>query len=97
MSESTTEQDGVVIYTSPFCGFCAAAKALLKSKDVDYAEIDILADPQSRTEMMERSRRRTVPQIFIASEHIGGFDDLKALDDAGELDPLLAALKAAAT
>ena len=93
MSESsTTQQDGVFLYTSPFCGYCAAAKALLESKGVNYDEIDILADPQSRTEMMQRTGRRTVPQIFIGSKHVGGFDDLKSLDDAGELDPLLAEL-----
>jgi len=91
-ASTTTQQDGVLLYTSPFCGYCAAAKALLHSKSVDFDEIDILADPHSRTEMMERSQRRTVPQIFIGSRHVGGFDDLKALDDAGELDPLLAAL-----
>ena len=80
----------IVVYTSPFCGYCAAAKRLLDKKGVPYTEVDVLAEPAQRTTMMERSGRRTVPQIFIGSRHIGGYDDMKALDDAGGLDPLLA-------
>jgi glutaredoxin 3 len=77
------------MYTSPFCGYCAAAKRLLDAKGVRYAEIDIFTDPSQRSVMVERSGRRTVPQIFIGGRHIGGFDDMKALDDAGELDAVL--------
>lgn len=82
----------VVVYSSPFCGYCGAAKRLLKSKGADFEEIDVLFAPERREEMVERSGgRRTVPQIFIDGRHIGGFDDLSALDSRGELEPLLAA------
>lgn len=87
--KEAAQQDGIVVYTSPFCGYCAAAKALLRSRGADFEEIDILADPRRRGEMIDRTGRRTVPQIFIAARHVGGFDDLQALDDAGELDALL--------
>jgi len=88
-----TEHAGIVVYTSPFCGYCAAAKALLRSRDAEFEEIDVLADPSRRGEMIDRTGRRTVPQIFIAARHVGGFDDLQALDDAGELDPLLSEVR----
>lgn len=82
----------VLVYSSPFCGYCAAAKRLLTSKGVEFTEIDVMFDPERKREMIERSSgRRTVPQIFIDGRHIGGFDDLSALDQRGELDPLLAA------
>lgn len=77
------------MYASPFCGYCAAAKRLLRAKGVAFTEIDVLAEPERRAEMIERSGRRTVPQIFIGARHIGGFDDLNALEQRGELDPLL--------
>ena len=78
------------IYTSPFCGFCYRAKALLKDKGVDFNEIDVLLHPSKRHEMLERAGGRTsVPQIFIDAHHIGGCDELYALDAKGELDPLL--------
>ncbi len=80
----------VVVYSSPFCGFCHAAKRLLAEKGVEFTEIDVVAEPERRAEMVERSGRRTVPQIFIGDAHVGGYDDLKALDARGELDPLLA-------
>ena len=84
--------DRVLVYSSPFCGYCSAAKRLLTSKGVDFTEIDVMFDPDRKREMIERSSgRRTVPQIFIDGRHIGGFDDLSALDQRGELDPLLAA------
>ena len=80
----------VTIYSTPFCGYCGAAKRLLRSKGVEFDEIDVMFEPQRRLEMVERSGgRRTVPQIFINDRHVGGFDDLSALDKAGELDPLL--------
>lgn len=82
----------VEIYTSPFCGFCHAAKRLLRQKGVSYAEIDVFADPGRKTEMIARANGgRTVPQIFIGGRHVGGCDDLYALERSGKLDPLLAA------
>ena len=82
----------VEIYTSPLCGFCHAAKRLLNEKGVSYSEIDVLADPDRKGEMIKRANGgRTVPQIFIGEFHVGGCDDLYALDRAGKLDPLLAA------
>ena len=81
----------VEIYTTPYCGYCAMAKRLLDRKGVAYREIDVSADPELRAAMMQRANgRRTVPQIFIGSTHVGGSDDLHALDHAGKLDPLLA-------
>lgn len=80
----------VVIYTSPFCGYCARAKSLLKGKGVAFEEIDIYAHPERREEMVERAEgRNTVPQIFIDGRGVGGSDDIHALDRKGELDALL--------
>ena len=81
----------VIVYSSPFCGYCGAAKRLLTQKRAPFTEVDIMFDAQRRDEMMMRCGRRTVPQIFIDGRHIGGFDDLSALDSTGELDTLLAA------
>jgi glutaredoxin 3 len=82
----------VEIYSSPFCGYCARAKGLLSRKGVDYVDLDVTADSSLRGVMIARSGGRTsVPQIFIGDRHIGGCDDLHALDAAGGLDPLLAA------
>ena len=82
----------VEIYTSPLCGFCHAAKRLLTQKGVSFAEIDIAQQPNKRQEMMQRANgRHTVPQIFIGTTHVGGCDELYALDRAGKLDPMLAA------
>lgn len=78
------------IYTTPICPYCSRAKALLSDKGVSFDEIDVYMDARARKEMMERSGRRTVPQIFIGERHVGGCDDLMALEAAGELDPLLA-------
>ncbi len=81
----------VEIYTSPLCGYCHAAKRLLSRKGVAFTEIDVGSDPAARARMMQRANgRRTVPQIFIGDLHVGGSDDLHALDHAGKLDPLLA-------
>lgn len=81
----------VEIYTKAFCGFCHRAKALLDSKGVDYEEFDITMGGPKRGEMVERSNgRMTVPQVFIDGRHIGGCDELQALDAKGGLDPLLA-------
>jgi glutaredoxin 3 len=81
----------VEIYTTPLCGYCFAAKRLLNEKGVSFAEIDVSRDPSKRQEMMARAGRHTVPQIFVGETHVGGCDDLYALDSAGKLDPLLAA------
>lgn len=80
----------VELYTSPLCGYCHAAKRLLTDKGVSFSEVDLSRAPERRAEMIERAGgRRTVPQIFIGTTHVGGFDDLYALDRAGKLDPLL--------
>ena len=81
----------VVIYTRQFCGYCSAAKKLLETKGVAYQEHDATHAPELRQEMIERAGRNTFPQIFIGDYHVGGCDDLHALDRAGELDALLAA------
>ncbi len=81
----------IEIYTSPFCGYCHAAKRLLKQKGAAFTEIDVMENPERKPEMINRSGGgRTVPQIFIDGTHIGGSDDLHALDRRGGLDPLLA-------
>lgn len=82
----------VVMYTSAVCPYCMNAERLLKSKGVTEIEkIRVDLQPELRAEMMEKTGRRTVPQIFIGDQHVGGFDDLHALDVQGGLDPLLAA------
>ena len=81
----------VVIYTRQFCGYCSAAKKLLESKGVTYEEHDATYAPELRQQMIERAGRSTFPQIFINDRHVGGCDDLHALERAGELDTLLAA------
>lgn len=82
----------IEIYTSPLCGFCHAAKRMLSDKGASFAEFDVAADPAKRQEMMSRANgRHTVPQIFIGEQHIGGYDDMAALERAGKLDPLLSA------
>jgi glutaredoxin 3 len=81
----------VEIYTTPTCGYCAAAKSLLTRKGIPYTEIDVSRDPALRALMTDRAGgRRTVPQIFVGPTHVGGCDDLYALEQAGRLDPLLA-------
>ncbi|WP_425092406.1 glutaredoxin 3 [Tropicimonas sp. S265A] len=81
----------VEIYTSPLCGFCHAAKRLLTQKEVAFSEVDVLQNPARKPEMIQRAGGRTsVPQIFIGATHVGGCDDLFALERAGKLDPLLA-------
>ena len=73
----------------PFCPYCSWAKKLLESKKVKYTMIDVTSDVNLRQQMEDLSGRNSVPQIFIGDQHIGGFDDLSALDKAGQLDPLL--------
>ena len=80
----------VVIYETSLCGYCRAAKKLLDNKGVSYTQIPVDTQPEKRQEMMDRSGRRTVPQIFIGDHHVGGFDDLHALESDGKLDGLLA-------
>lgn len=79
----------VTIYTTTFCPYCVSAKRLLDRKGVMYREINVGNDAQLRREMEQRSQRRTVPQIWIGDYHVGGCDDLYALDRAGQLDALL--------
>ncbi len=79
----------VTVYSTRVCPYCMLAKRLLGNKGVSYQEIMVDQNDSLRAEMMQRSGRRTVPQIFIGDRHVGGFDDLAALDRAGQLDPLL--------
>ena len=81
----------VVMYTTQVCAFCVRAKALLRHKGVAFDEVDVGGDDGLRDKMVEESGRRTVPQIFIDGRPIGGFEELRALDEQGELDRLLAA------
>nr|WP_111301967.1 glutaredoxin 3 [Paracoccus saliphilus] len=80
----------IEIYTTRTCPFCIRAKALLDQKGVSYSEVDVGTDPAKRTAMTQRANgKRSVPQIFVGDTHVGGCDDLYALDRAGKLDPLL--------
>lgn len=79
----------VVVYTTNYCPFCTRAKALLRSKNVDFEEIDVTLDEGLQEEVKRLSGRRTVPQIFIDGKAVGGFDDIKQLDVLGKLDRLL--------
>ncbi len=86
----TTPQPKITIYTTPYCPYCHAAKALLKKKGLAFEEIDV-QDPALRQHMMIRANgRRTVPQIFIGEAHVGGSDDIHELDRRGQLDPMFA-------
>lgn len=81
----------IVVYSGPGCPFCQRAKMLLQKKGAAFEEINVRADATKLDEMLKKSNgRTTIPQIFINDQHIGGFDDLHALDVAGKLDPLLA-------
>lgn len=82
----------ILIYSSTTCPYCTMAKRLLDRKGVHYNEINVDAKPGLREEMMQKTKRRTVPQIYIGDYHVGGFDDLQALDRQQKLDPLLAAV-----
>ncbi|MBJ65631.1 MAG: glutaredoxin 3 [Rhodobiaceae bacterium] len=80
----------IIIYTGPMCPYCDKAKALLQSKELEYKEIYVGDDPDLMMEMIDKANgRRSVPQIFIKDNHVGGFDDLYAIDKSGELDKLL--------
>jgi glutaredoxin 3 len=80
----------VVVYTTDYCGYCVAAKSLLKAKNIPFQEIDVTRDQALRQEVIRRSGRRTVPQIFIGDEPIGGFTELRALETTGALTDKLA-------
>ncbi|MGZ6125430.1 MAG: glutaredoxin 3 [Myxococcales bacterium] len=79
----------IKIYTTETCPYCQRAKRLLQKKSVPYEEIDVSWDDDARAQLMQRTGRRTVPQIFIGERHVGGSDELHALEARGELDPLL--------
>ncbi len=83
--------NAVVMYATSRCGYCARARQLLTAKGVPFTEIDVDHVPGGREEMRQRSGRDTVPQIFIGGQHVGGYDDARALEQRGELDLLLAA------
>jgi glutaredoxin 3 len=82
-------QPRVVMYATSWCPYCERARGLLARKQIAFDEIDIESAPAKRAEMLARSGRRTVPQIFVGEHHVGGCDDLHALDAAGGLEPLL--------
>jgi glutaredoxin 3 len=82
-------QPDVVVYLAGWCPYCQRARDLLSKKGLEFREIDVDDDPQLREEMIARSGRRTVPQIFIGEKHVGGCDDLLSLDGRGELDRLI--------
>ena len=79
----------VKIYTTPYCAYCVRAKRLLERKGVSYQEIDVAGDDEARIALEERTGRRTVPQIFIGEDHVGGSDDLHDLEEQCKLDALL--------
>jgi glutaredoxin 3 len=86
------EMPPIEVYTTPYCSYCSAAKDLLRRKGATFTEIDVSTNSERMTEMVERANgRMTVPQIFIGPTHVGGCDDLYALDRSGKLDPLLSA------
>ncbi|WP_425561861.1 glutaredoxin 3 [Luteimonas lutimaris] len=79
----------ITLYTSAVCGYCVAAKNFLRSRGLEWQEVRIDTDPAEREKMVERTRRTSVPQIFIGDTHVGGYDEMMALHRAGKLDPLL--------
>ena len=87
----STASPEIIIYSTAVCPYCVAAKNLLKSRGLDYAEIRIDTDPARREEMLARAQRRTVPQIFVNDRHVGGYDDLVAAERSGELAKLIGA------
>lgn len=90
-TSTVAELPRIEIYTTPWCPYCHAAKSLLTGKGVAFEEVDA-ADPEIRSAMVQRAHgRRTVPQIFIGDAHVGGYDDMAALERGGRLDPLLEA------
>jgi glutaredoxin 3 len=84
------KQPEIIIYTRALCGYCSAARDLLQRNGVEYTELDTTLNSKLRSEMVARCGRTTVPQIFIGAQHVGGYDELAALDATGKLAPLLA-------
>ncbi len=84
-------QANITVYYAPFCPYCGWAKQLLKNKNVEFTLINVNDAQEIRQEMEQKAGQTSVPQIFIGDTHIGGYDDMAALDDKGELDPLIAA------
>lgn len=91
MSDNSATNPKIIIYSGRFCGYCTAAERLFQSKNAEYELIKVDEDPAQFEHMMEITGRRTIPQIFIGDYHVGGFDDLSALNQSGELDELLSA------
>jgi glutaredoxin 3 len=89
MNGPANDRPTVLVYTKPFCAYCTAAKALLQEKGVRIQEIDVSHEEAERDAMIRRTGMRTLPQIFIGEQHIGGFDELSALDRQGQLDSML--------
>mgnify|MGYP005841044271 CR=1 FL=1 len=89
MTEKSTSKS-IVMYSRAACPFCVAARNTLRSKDLAWTEVSLDAEPDKRAEMISRTGRKTVPQIFFGDFHVGGFDDLDALEQAGDLDRILA-------
>lgn len=89
MSESNASKPKIIIYSGKFCGYCSAAERLFQSKKAEYELIKVDEDPAQFEHMMEITGRRSIPQIFIDELHVGGFDDLSALNQSGKLDELL--------
>jgi glutaredoxin 3 len=90
-AEESSPMQSIEIYTSPFCGYCHMAKRLLNQKGISFAEVDVSRDNGLRATMMQRAgSKRSVPQIFIGDNHVGGCDELYALERTGKLDQLLA-------
>ena len=83
------DQNEILIYLKPWCPYCVAARRLLDKKGVGYDVVDLTKEPSRRDEMEARSGRSTVPQVFVGDRHLGGFDDIDALERRGELDALL--------
>lgn len=80
----------VIVYTTSYCPYCIRAKALLNAKGVPFEEIDLTDEDEMRMDLVKRTGRRTVPQIFINDTSVGGYEELQALEDQGDLDPMLA-------
>ena len=90
MSKRDPSASQVVVYSSPYCGYCVAAKRLLRSKGADFLEINVVSGPERRREMLELTGQKTVPQILISGRHVGGYTALDELETKGKLDALLA-------
>ena len=90
MSKQDPSASQVVVYSSPYCGYCVAAKRLLRSKGADFLEINVVSGPERRREMLELTGQKTVPQILISGRHVGGYTELDELETKGKLDALLA-------